>query len=110
MLYQCSLADFYVEQVALNRHVRRHFRLPCLCALRGKMSSESSGVGEPTHLAYLRQVFTSGNASTPRVPGRARYTPPPPLSRELKARVRKRLPPKSKLPRKKRGRQSLIMR
>jgi hypothetical protein len=34
-----SLAVFYVEQVALNRHVRRHFRLLFLCALRPKMSS-----------------------------------------------------------------------
>jgi len=34
-----SLAVFYVEQVALNRHVRRHFRLLFLCALRAKMSS-----------------------------------------------------------------------
>lgn len=33
-----SLAVFYVEQVALNRHVRRHFRLLFLCALRGEMS------------------------------------------------------------------------
>jgi len=57
MLYQCSLAVFYVEQVALNRHVRRHFRLPCLCALRGKMSSESRGVGEPTHLVSETDVY-----------------------------------------------------
>jgi hypothetical protein len=27
-----ALAVFYVEQVALNRHVRRHFRLLFLCA------------------------------------------------------------------------------
>jgi len=33
-----SLAVFYVEQVALNRHVRRHFRLLFLCALQPKMS------------------------------------------------------------------------
>src|ERR1700675_765672 len=33
-----SLAVFYVEQVALNRHVRRHFRLLLLCALRPEMS------------------------------------------------------------------------
>jgi hypothetical protein len=33
-----SLAVFYVEQVALNRHVRRHFRLLFLCALRPDMS------------------------------------------------------------------------
>jgi hypothetical protein len=33
-----SLAVFYVEQVALNRHVRRHFRLLFLCALRPEMS------------------------------------------------------------------------
>jgi hypothetical protein len=45
MLYQSSLAVFYVEQVALNRHVRRHFRLPCLCAIRGNMSS---GTGAAT--------------------------------------------------------------
>ena len=35
-----SLAVFYVEQVALNRHVRRHFRLLFLCALPPKMSSQ----------------------------------------------------------------------
>ena len=34
-----SLAVFYVEQVALNRHVRRHFRLLFLCALPPDMSS-----------------------------------------------------------------------
>jgi hypothetical protein len=33
-----SLAVFYVEQVALNRHVRRHFRLLFLCALQPEMS------------------------------------------------------------------------
>src|ERR1700731_662830 len=35
-----SLAVFYVEQVALNRHVRRHFRLLFLCALPPDMSSQ----------------------------------------------------------------------
>jgi hypothetical protein len=33
-----SLAVFYVEQVALNRHVRRHFRLLFLCTLPPAMS------------------------------------------------------------------------
>jgi len=37
-----SLAVFYVEQVALNRHVRRHFRLLFLCALPPKMSSRKN--------------------------------------------------------------------
>src|SRR6202035_2935108 len=39
-----SLAVFYVEQVALNRHVRRHFRLLFLCALRAEMSSRKNSV------------------------------------------------------------------
>jgi len=37
-----SLAVFYVEQVALNRHVRRHFRLLFLCALPPDMSSRKN--------------------------------------------------------------------
>ena len=37
-----SLAVFYVEQVAINRHVRRHFRLLFLCALPPKMSSRKN--------------------------------------------------------------------
>jgi hypothetical protein len=40
-----SLAVFYVEQVALNRHVRRHFRLLFLCALRAEMSRRKNSVG-----------------------------------------------------------------
>ena len=40
-----SLAVFYVEQVALNRHVRRHFRLLFLCALRAEMSSRKNSIG-----------------------------------------------------------------
>jgi hypothetical protein len=61
-------------------------------------------------LGVPRQTLTFGNASTPRVPGRARYTPPPPLSRQLKASVRRTVPPQSKLQRKERGRRSLIIR
>src|SRR3981081_4708570 len=46
-----SLAVFYVEQVALNRHVRRHFRLLFLCALRAEMSSRKNSSG------LLQSVF-----------------------------------------------------
>jgi len=39
-----SLAVFYVKQVALNRHVRRHFRLLFLCALRPDSSSRKNSI------------------------------------------------------------------
>jgi hypothetical protein len=51
-----SLAVFYVEQVALNRHVRRHFRLPPLCAIAGRMSRATSRAS---------RLFTDANDLSP---------------------------------------------
>ena len=49
-----SLAVFYVEQVALNRHVRRHFRLLFLCTLPPDMSSRKKGPEKRAKLSSRR--------------------------------------------------------
>ena len=60
-----SLAVFYVEQVALNRHVRRHFRLLFLCTLQPEMSRQKKNrsVAWFPRNVFVRACFTTGNSS-----------------------------------------------
>src|ERR1700693_5309863 len=61
-----SLAVFYVEQVALNRHVRRHFRLLFLCALRPEMSSRKNSEKSVRRFTRLSNAFSKKLSTTGR--------------------------------------------